>query len=407
MQLTTRNATLGDLAQLLQQQHAAKLDVVAPAHTLRSRNGVLYVAGTDLDFSGDEPVPAAGAFVPTAVADEGLADKLGVPVTYLKRLRTERPDLYDANVNGWLLGGTWVEPHDEQIAEADPRSFLVRLFRGDPGAPGPGVCRAVLSDTYKRIDNLDVLMACLEGVKDAGVAVHMAGCDLTERRMYVRVVAPEVQAMAPALLRGYHSPYAHGGVARATTPEQEAANAAAGFGPGGEPILFAGFVISNSETGGGAFTITPRITARVCTNGMTVTRDALRNVHLGGKLDEGVVRWSDETQQRSLKLVASQARDAVTTFLDADYMAMVLDRVEEQAGKPLAQAADTIKVVGQQLRFTQERTDAILNHFILGGQATAGGVLNAVTSYAQTLGDADEAAEVEGLALRALELAAS
>ncbi|MEU7912281.1 hypothetical protein [Microbispora bryophytorum] len=32
--------------------------------------------------------------------------------------------------------------------------------------------------------------------------------------------------------------------------------------------MFAGFVISNSETGCGAFTITPRLLVQVCRNGM-------------------------------------------------------------------------------------------------------------------------------------------
>ena len=48
-----------------------------------------------------------------------------------------------------------------------------------------------------------------------------------------------------------------------------------------------------------------------------------------------------------------------------------------------------------------------LTHFIRGGDVTAGGVLHAVTSVAQTLPDADAAHEMEGLGLRALEIAAA
>lgn len=48
----------------------------------------------------------------------------------------------------------------------------------------------------------------------------------------------------------------------------------------------------------------------------------------------------------------------------------------------------------------------VLNHFIAGGSLTAGGVMNAFTSYSQTLTDADRAAEIEDLALDALALAA-
>ena len=59
-------------------------------------------------------------------------------------------------------------------------------------------------------------------------------------------------------------------------------------------MVFAGFVITNSETGCGAFTLTPRLVVQVCRNGMTITRDAIRAVHLGERLDEGVVTWSEQ-----------------------------------------------------------------------------------------------------------------
>ena len=47
-----------------------------------------------------------------------------------------------------------------------------------------------------------------------------------------------------------------------------------------------------------------------------------------------------------------------------------------------------------------------LTHFIRGGQLTAGGVMQAVTSVAQTLDDADAASDLEAQALRVMELAA-
>jgi hypothetical protein len=47
-----------------------------------------------------------------------------------------------------------------------------------------------------------------------------------------------------------------------------------------------------------------------------------------------------------------------------------------------------------------------MNHFIRGGSLTAGGVMHAVTSVAQTLPDADAAHDLESGALRVLALAA-
>ena len=47
-----------------------------------------------------------------------------------------------------------------------------------------------------------------------------------------------------------------------------------------------------------------------------------------------------------------------------------------------------------------------LTHFIRGGQLTAVGILQAVTSVAQTLDDADTASDLEAQALRVMDLAA-
>ena len=57
----------------------------------------------------------AGTYIPTEVCDQGIADKLGIPAAYLRRMREHKPDLYDANVNGWLDG--------------DDRRFLLRCLR--------------------------------------------------------------------------------------------------------------------------------------------------------------------------------------------------------------------------------------------------------------------------------------
>ena len=171
--------------------------------------------------------------------------------------------------------------------------------------------------------------------------------------------------------------------------------------------MFAGFVVSNSEVGNGAFTITPRLVVEVCSNGMTITKDALREVHLGSRLDEGVIRWSDDTARKNLDLVTAQARDAVATFLDVDYVRGALDGLREQAGVPVTAPQATVERVGKSLRFSQDTIDGVLDHFIRGGQLTAGGVMQAVTSYAQTLDDADEAYEMEAQGIAALSAAAS
>jgi hypothetical protein len=373
-----RNADLPDLVAILEDQNRRKLDVIAPASALRLHGGMLHVSGVESMLTEDGVTQVDGIYRPTGVADEGIANKLRIPLAYLRRMRAENVALLDENVNSWL-------------GQEPGRRFMLRAFRADsaPGsAPAEGVARALLSDSYKLIDNLDMLVAALDGVKQSGHPTRVTGCDLTDRRMHVRVESDAVAVQARELLRGYRSPF---------------------DGRSGDqlPMVSAGFVITNSEVGSGAYTITPRIVFQVCTNGMTETRDVMRSVHLGGKQEEGVVSWSGQTQRKTLELITSKTTDAVRTFLSREYVEAKVASMEAAAGTPLADPAKAIEHVTKTLSIGSEARESILSHFVRGGQMTAGGVLHAVTSTAQTVKDADQAAELEALALPALHAAAA
>ncbi|GJF26560.1 DUF932 domain-containing protein [Streptomyces sp. HO565] len=372
-----RNAQLPDLVRILEDQQRHKLDVIAPASALRLREGNVHVEGVESLITEDGVTEVDGIYRPTAVADEGIADKLRIPLAYLRRMRTGNVPLLDENVNAWLRQ----EPE---------RRFMLRAFRGEggPGRPAEGVARALLSDSYKLMDNFDLLLAALDGVKQSGHPTRVTGCDLTDRRMYVRVESEAVAVQARELLRGYRSPF---------------------DGRSGDelPMISAGFVITNSEVGSGAYSITPRAVIQVCRNGLTMNRDVMRAVHLGGKQDEGIISWSGQTQRKTLELITSKTTDAVRTFLSREYVEAKLSEMEDAAGKRLAEPTKTIEHVTKTLSIGAEAKDMILAHFVQGGQMTAGGVMNAVTSTAQTLTDADQAAALEALAVPALTAAAT
>jgi hypothetical protein len=372
-----RNADLRDLISILEDGQRRKLDVIAPASALRMREGNVHVEGVESQITDSGVTVVDGIYRPTTVADEGIADKLRIPLAYLRRMRAENVPLLDENVNAWM--------------QKEPgRRFMLRAFRSEngPGMPGEGVARALLSDSYKLMDNLDMLLAALDGVDQSGHPTQITGCDLTDRRMYVRVESEAVAIQARNLLRGYRSPF---------------------DGRSGDelPMISAGFVISNSEVGSGAFTITPRAVIQVCRNGLTEPKDVMRAVHLGGKQDEGVVSMSRQTERKTLELITSRTTDAVRTFLSRDYVEAKVYEMEAAAGKTLEEPTKTIEHVTKSLSIGNETKDRILSHFIRGGQMTAGGVMQAVTSTAQTLTDADQAAALEALALPALTAAAA
>ena len=196
-----------------------------------------------------------------------------------------------------------------------------------------------------------------------------------------------MQVLAPALLAGYRSPFT-------------------GASGADNPVVFAGFVLANSETGCGAFSITPRLVAQVCGNGMTITRDASAPC-TWARGRTPACRWSGDTLDKQLALLAAMTRDTVTSILDPAYVARAVREMEKAAGHPVKAPAEAIRAIAERLRYTQAQQDDILSHFIAGGDLTAGGIMHAVTSAAQVQDDGDAAWDMESTALDALRLAAA
>ena len=388
MQTTLRHANLSDLMSMLTDQGARQLDVVATSRSMRMEHTKLRLYGTEAELTDDGVIPTEGVYTPTSVFDDGVSSKLDIPRAYLRRLRENRPDIYDATVNMWLHGSTDYAP--------DARKFMLRLFRGEGE---DGIARAMMSSRYGIIDNFDILSAVLDGVRAAGVRVEIptGGCDLTDRRMYVRITAPQVRAYAPDLFKGYRSPFEGPNSGRWLPPSMFD-----DVGDGGTGLVFAGLAVRNSEVGFSRFTIAPVAILQTCGNGMTITGDAIKAQHVGVDQDEGVVKWTADTERKQLELVKAKARDAVATFLDSDYITAKLDEIREQASTKIKDVPTTIETLGKKMNYSDAERASILEHFIAGGQQTAGGLLNAITSTAQVVTDADEANRLEESALEAL-----
>ncbi|MGW2654431.1 DUF932 domain-containing protein [Streptomyces sp. NPDC001478] len=367
-----RNANLEDMATLLRAQRSSKVDIVTSASDLRMEGGMLRIAGDPVAITANGVGRPDALLLPTEIFDEQAGAKLGIPVGYLKKTRRQQIGLYDANINGWL-------------ASEPSRKFMVRTFQDR--SDGTGVARALMSDKYKAMDNFDVLVAALDGIRQTGHPVEVTGCDLSDRKMYVRIEAPKVAVAARELLKNYRSPFS--GQTGAELPE-----------------VHAGLVITNSEVGYGAVSIAPRAVFRVCNNGMTMEKDTMKAVHVGARLEEGTIDWSLATQTKELELITSKTADAVAHFLSHNYMETLIERVTERAATEITDPGTTVREVTKQLSIPDETADAILRHFIKGGQTTAGGVMQAFTSVAQTIADADAAHVLETKALEALTLAA-
>lgn len=371
LETTARNATLNDVVEILKRQADARYDVVTPASLLRYEGPDLVITGSaDMPVLTESGVDMADVRLrPTQIFDDQMAGRLEIPVKYFRRMRESAAGLLTENVNHWLA--------------RDNRTLLVRGFRVE-GDDGPGIARAVLSDRFGgAADHLDSLTAMFAGVAAAGIDVEVAAANLSEKALRVRVRAPQIGVLAPELLRGYRSPFS-GKVADEN------------------PLVFAGFQFDNSETGHGAYSLAPVIEVEICGNGMTMTKEAYRKVHLGSRLEAGKIAWSHETHQAHLELIKNETKDTVTRFLDIEWLQSKVDEITGKAQTEVTNPTKAIEVVSKQLGYTEAEQALILSDFIKGGQTTSGGIAQAITATAQRLDDPDRAAHLEGSALDAM-----
>ena len=413
---TLRHATLEDMVNTLRGQQARKIDLVMPASAMRFRDGNLVVKGLDWVMDETGATDPNGTYAPTKRADQTLSDRLNIPGAYLTRMRTERTNVYDYTLNQHLGG---LRKSDGTYAyEPDGRDFLARLFRGDDGQGG--VLRAVLSNKYGIQDNLDVLMAVLAGINAASAEreaqglepldVQVRDCDLTDSRMNVSLYSPQVKAMAPNLLRAYRNPFQvneefaaqRGGDAEVEHWRRIAEREGMAYERGQEPVVFAGFRVRNSEVGDGARCLMPDIWVKICKNGLTLPLFADCKTHLGVRMEAGV--WNAEVQTKETELIVAQTKQRIQEWLDPAFLADRINEIEALAGKPVTEPTKKIKALGKTLKWSEAEADGILAHFTTGGQLTAAGVANAITSFSQTLTNADRASDLDDQAVRAMSL---
>jgi hypothetical protein len=352
----------------------ARVDIVAPQASVR----VNAVANTARLFTTTPVITASGvhpagkieaALNRTSFAD--FANRLGIPLQYLDRIiGAGHGDLASININ--------------TLTRRDDRKAFYRFLNVED----EWLLRAVVSDTYRPIDNLDLLVAVAQGMSNADQSLDDAEVevDWTMDRFRMRVAIPSVAVVAPDLFGDYRMPFTMDQTRDMHAPPS----------PGEvPPVLWAGFEFSNSETGGGAVVVAPRAMVLRCRNGLTETRDVLRKIHAGERLEEGMIAWSEETRRLSLELLTSEIADAVKTFADVDYLHRIVERMRRAKGVEVERPTESVQVLGTALGFTETQTRNVLDCFMRGGDSTVLGLGQAVTAAAQLAENTDTQADME------------
>ena len=110
----------------LQRQNAAKQDYISPASEFQ-----LFSDGRTLSFGNEE-------MGTTDLFHRQVASALNIPARYYDLMQREKPNLLAENVNSWF--------------STKDASYMVRSMDYGYGR----VARALLSDRYRRIDNLEI-----------------------------------------------------------------------------------------------------------------------------------------------------------------------------------------------------------------------------------------------------------
>lgn len=382
-----RNVDLNTVVRQLEAEKLRKRDMIVPADWLSMQDGIIFVGegkenlmaqnirsllGNEYFSDKEQFKDVSVPLIPTESAHQHIADKTGIPQKYYNTMREGAIDLLDINVSYWF--------------GCNGKNYLIRTFAPNTDED-VGILRALLSDRFLIIDHLDVLMATLKVIKDSGANVVIDTCDVTEKKLYVRFIAPDIVAKAPDLLKDYRLPVRSPNLSQRDE----------------DGTIFAGFILSNSETGHGTFTLTPRVVVKVCNNGMIRQKDSLRKVHLGEKQNEGIIEWSNRTREKMYQLVIEQTRDAVQKFLSSEYLDAIVSDIRNNGHKELEYPVDAICNIADGVGLNEVEQTELLEYFSKSSDLTGFGAVQSLTYFAQTCHEPERRYELESVAVDVLE----
>jgi hypothetical protein len=152
--------------------------------------------------------------------------------------------------------------------------------------------RAFLSDSYKRINSTEVIKNYMNAVKANNMLVY--DFHYGDTKFYLETIDRNVVMI--------------------DTPNN-----------GSVGMVF-GMRLKNSDFGDGALELSSYLLQVICMNGM-VRRNALREIHLGAKLQDNIV-YSQKTYELNTAASVSALNDTVQTLVGPDYREIMIQSIK-------------------------------------------------------------------------------
>jgi len=331
-----------ELAREVQRQAESKKDYLVPTRQIVMTDD----SNVRFDVNENDTV----TYPVTSYAHGQIADKLEIPRKYYEKMRETKPDLLSRNVNTWLENG-------------NGSSQMIRTLDGN--------VRAFLSSRYRRLDNIDLMRYLLPVLKDY-TDMEIVSCDITEKRLYVKMLFPKVQG---EVTKG--------------------------------DVVQSGCVLSNSEIGAGSFSIQSLVYRLICLNGMIQPDNSLNKYHIGKNETSNVTHLlSDDTLKQSDKAFFMSVQDVLKASMNQDILAGNIARLQEAYAVPITakKPERVIELTQKQFQLSDDIGSQMLQNLIQGNDYTKYGLSNAVTAVANTLTDYEESTRLETIGGQIIDL---
>lgn len=266
-----------------------------------------------------------------------LADRMGIPQRYLRGLASGEP---------WAkqLAATLLNEHSGWTQRS---RVLVRTV-------GKQV-RGVLSDSYRRLNSVEILTAFVQEAAEQGAVISDAY--MNDTKIWAETILPTPLTVPTA--------------------------------KNGDVVIFAGARFSTSDYGDGAVDMRAFLLNGACLNGM-VRESVMKQVHLGSKLPDNL-QLSQQTYELDTKTTVSAVRDLTKGLFSKDNLMKKAIEIQgasemevdfEHELKRLTRDGGLLKQEGKEVEKILMRNDP--EDGVQGG-ATLWKLTQAITAHAREL----------------------